>query len=381
MSHDSLTASHTQDSNVRSGLRIHQPSIGERVMRLTLSLGLGIFVPGSGALAYADGRSPSWMPIHASSLADQQFFAQIAVIAFGLTLALMLEIRFAGLMQPLEECERRMVFRWFVVGGFLTTACAVVGACESPATLPIHGLSRSVISLFGASIYGTFIIGALILCLTAIPPEGFKKLAKREDRALLKRGVKPRARKDEGARYTRQALLAGVGAVALLVAGYEEWYLAIPGLLLACVWLLYAWRSREKAPRADELVPLHPVTFLSIIVLAISLAFLAHHTLPFIQPGRTKTAAVLYGVVSGVLSSGYVAFAADRRLERRTGLLPSLHTVGAWCAIVSLAGIGLGGSLLGGEHAGGWFAFWITAISTPAMLAQAYLVRSSSIRT
>lgn len=368
-----------QDVHARPGLRSHRLSIGERTMRLTLSLGLGIFVPGSGALAYAGGDPPSWMPIRAS-LAGQQFFAQTAVIAFGLTLALMLEMRFAGLMQPREEHERRMVFRWFVVGGFLTTACAVLGACESPATQPSHTLSRSVIALFGASIYGTFIVGALILCLTAIPPKGFKKLAEREDRSLVNRGAKPRARKDEGAHYARQALLAGVGAVALLAAGYEEWYLAILALLLACAWLLYAWHSRENAPRADELVPLHPVTFLSIIVFAISLAFLAHHTLSFIQPGRTKTATVLYGVVSGVLSSGYVAFAGDRRLERQTGLLPSLHTVGAWCAIVGLAGIGLGGSLLGGEHAGGWFAFWITAISTPAMLAQAYLVRSASIR-
>lgn len=343
-------------------------------MRLTLSLGLGIFVPGAGALAYASGDPPPWMPIRAS-LADQQFFAQTAVVAFGLTLALMLEIRFAGLMQQRDERERRMVFRWFVVGGFLTTACAVLGACESPATQPSRTLSRSVIALFGASIYGTFIVGALILCLTAIPPNGFKKLAENEDRSLVSRGAKPRARKKEGVYYARQALFASVGAIALLAAGYEEWYLAIPALLLACAWLLYVWRSRENAPRADELVPLYPITFLSIIVVAISLAFLAHHTLSFIQPGRTKTATMLYGIVSGMLASGYVAFAGDRRLERQTGLLPSLHTVGAWCAIVGLAGIGLGG-----EHAGGWFAFWITAISAPAMLAQAYLVRSPSIR-
>lgn len=305
---------------------------------------------------------------------------QIAGIAFGLTLALMLEIRFAGLMQPREERERRMVFRWFVVGGFLTFACAVLGACKAPASQPSRALSRSVIALFGASTYGTFIIGTLILCLTAVPPKGFKKLAEHEDRALVSRGAKPRARKDEGVHCARQALLASVGAIALLVAEYEEWYFAIPALLLAGTWLLYAWHSRENAPRADELVPLHPVTFLSVIVFAISLAFLAHHTLSFIEPGRTKTATVLYGVVSVILSSGYVAFSCDRRLEGRTGLLPSLHTVGAWCAIVGLAGIGLVGSLLGGEHAGGWFAFWITAISTPAMLTQAYLVRSASIR-
>jgi hypothetical protein len=105
-------------------------------MRLTLSLGLGIFVPGSGALAYANGDLP-WVPIHAS-LADQGFFGQTAGIAFGLTLALMLEMRFAGLMQPREERERRMVFRWFVVGGFLTFACAVLGARKAPATQPSH---------------------------------------------------------------------------------------------------------------------------------------------------------------------------------------------------------------------------------------------------
>lgn len=376
---DSLTASYTQDAHAQSGMRSHQLSIRERAMQLALSLGLGIFVPGSGALAYAGGHPPSWMPVSAS-LADQQFFAQTAVIAFGLTLALMLEMRFAGLMQPRDERERRMVFRWFVVGGFLTTACAVLGICVSPATQSSHTLSRSVMALFGASLYGTFIIGALILCLTAIPPEGFKKLAEHEDRSLVSRGAKPRARKDDGAHYARQALLAGVGAIALLAAGYVEWYFAIPTLLLAGAWLLYAWHSRENAARADELVPLHPVTFLSVIVCAISLAILAHHTLSFIEPGRTKTATVLYGVVSGMLASGYVAFAGDRRLERQTGLLPSLHTVGAWCAIVGLAGIGLGGSLLGGDHAGGWFAFWITAISTPAMLVQAYLVRSASIR-
>lgn len=379
MSHDSLAAPHTEDAHTQAGMRGHRLPIGERTMQFTLSLGLGIFVPGSGALAYAGGHPPSWIPIRAS-LANQQFFAQIAVIVFGLTLALMLEMRFAGLMKPREERERRMVFRWFVVGGFLTTACAVLGACESPATQPSHTLSRSVIALFGASIYGTFIIGALVLCLTAMLPDGFKKLAEREDRSLVNRGAKPRARKDDGAHYARQALPASLGAVALLTAGYEEWYLAIPALLLACAWLLHAWHSRENAPRADELVPLHPITFLSIIVFAISLAFLAHHALAFIQPGRTKTATMLYAVVSGMLSSGYVAFASDRRLERQTGLLPSLHTVGAWCAIVGLAGIGLGGSLLGGEHAGGWFAFWITAISTPAMLTQAYLVRSASIR-
>jgi hypothetical protein len=54
-----------------------------------------------------------------------------------------------------------------------------------------------------------------------------------------------------------------------------------------------------------------------------------------------------------MLSSGCVAFAGDRRAGCQTGLLPSVQTVGTWCAIVVLAGIGLAGSLLGGEHAGG----------------------------
>jgi hypothetical protein len=364
-----------------AGLRtsIRNPFSADFLNRLLLSVGLGIFVPGSGALAYGMGDIPSWAPIRAT-LANQSFFEQIAVVAFGLTLALMLEMRFAGVMGRREERERRMVFRWFVIGGLLTTACAVAGACTAPANLD-RTPTRTLAALFGASIYGSFIVGGLILFLSVVPREGFAKLAAREDRRLAKQGAALRKRTLSSTHYLRLGIRATSGAVILVAADTVEWYLALPSLLLAGVWLTHAWHSRHREVRADEHVPLHPVTLIAVILGGISLVFLGHHLFPSLEPAKTKTATAIYGIISGVLASGYVMFAGDHRLERRSGLLPNLHTVGAQCAIVGLAGLGLGGALLGAEHSGGWFAFWITVVSTPAMLTQAYLVRSSSIRT
>jgi hypothetical protein len=62
-------------------------------------------------------------------MASKSLFAVLAGIAFTLTVALMIEMRFAGSLPPSLEQERRKVFRSFYIGGGLTTGCAIAGVC------------------------------------------------------------------------------------------------------------------------------------------------------------------------------------------------------------------------------------------------------------
>jgi hypothetical protein len=359
-------------------VRLLNTKIAERII---FSIGVGIAAPVCGAWVFGSASARRWMPI-GTGMAGQGLFSDLAGIAFTLTVALMIEMRFAGSLPIRLEHERRRVFRSFYIGGALTTSCAFAGVClvGNPPTRPPRPISNLVAALFGASIYGTVVIGVLLVVLAAVPREGFRAAAASEDERLRAQGHASRRRYVPARCYVRQALPVAMFSIGLLLGAVLVWWVAIPALLAACAWLLCAWMSRDSTPRADEGLPLHPITLLATIVGGVSLPFLAHATLPFLEPAHTQTATHLYAIAVVVLGVGYVAFAAGHPPEPQSGLLPSLHTVGIWCGIAALAGLGLAGAVLAVEDRGEWFLFWMTVTATPAMLAQILLLRSPSVR-
>jgi hypothetical protein len=357
-------------------VRLLNTKIAEQI---TFSIIVGIFAPGCGAWIFGSASNRRWVPI-GTGMANQGLFSSLAEVAFTLTLALMIEMRFAGSLPRLLEQERRRVFRSFYAGGALTSACAVTGVCLVGSPSPRRAISDLVAALFGASIYGTVMTGALLVALAAVPREGFGTMVFSEEQRLRAEGRASRRRQVPARRYARPALLAGVCSLVLLAGAVLAWWVAVPALLGAGAWLLRAWISREQAPRADEGLPLHPVTLLATILAGISLPFVAHALLPFLEPAHTQTARRLYEIAAVVLGAGYVAFAAGHPPEQQTRMLPSLHTVGIWCGIATLAGVGLASAVLAMAGERGWFLFWITATVTPAMLAQILVLRSASVR-
>lgn len=149
------------------------------------------------------------------------------------------------------------------------------------------------------------------------------------------------------------------------------------------VWLLHAWRSRKRAPRADAGLYLHPLTFLATVTAGISAAFVAYAGLDSLRPvtAATTTPVNLYGMAAAALASGYVVFASGYARETGTERLPSLHAVGVWAGTATLAAFGLVGALLGVAGSGGWFAFWMPLVSIPAfttiVIARSGLLRNS----
>jgi hypothetical protein len=360
-------------------VRLLNTEIAQRIM---LSVGIGIVAPGCGALAFGSAGTRRWVPI-GTGMASQGLFSALAGIAFTLTVALMIEMRFAGSLPRSLEQERRRVFRSFYLGGGLTTGCAIAGVClvGDPGTPRVsRPISNTVAALFGASIYGTVVIGMLLVMLAAVPREGFKAMAASEDERLRAEGQPSRRRHVPTRRYVRQVLPAAALSIGLVLGAVFVWWIALPALLIGGTWLFHAWTSRLQTSRADEGLPLHPITFVATILVGLSLPFVAHAALPFLEPAHTQTAIHLYEVAIVILGAGYVAFAAGHPPEPLTGLLPSLHTVGVWCGIAALAGFGLTGSVFAAEQSGGWFLFWITVTATPAMLAQILLLRSPSVR-
>lgn len=369
-------------SMIFAAIVIYRLMHNEIVERFLLSIAIGAVPPACGAWLLGSASAPKWIPIRAG-MASKGLFVALAGIAFTLTVALMTEMRFAGSLPRRFEQERRKVFRSFYLGGGLTTSCAIAGVClvENPGTRGAFRPSSNLVeALLGASIYGTIVIGILIVILAAVPREGFKAIAASEEEQLYAAGYPSRSRNAPTRRYVRQMLPSTALAVAIIASAVFVWWMATFGLLVSAAWLLYARMSRELTPRADEGLPLHPVTFIATVLAGVCLPFAAHAILPSLEPAPTQTVTRLYEIAVVVLGVGYVAFAAGHPPEPRTGLLPSLHTVGIWCGVAALAGLGIASSILGVEQSGGWFPFWITVTATPAMLWQILLLRSSSVR-
>lgn len=348
-----------------------------------LTLAVGVVPPACGAWLLGSASTRKSIPI-GTGLASKSLFTTLAEIAFTLTVALMIEMRFAGSLPKHFEQERREVFRSFYIGGGLTTCCAIAGVCliGNPDTQGrLRPISNLVAALFGASIYGTFVIAMLLVMLAAIPRDGFKKMAISEEIKLSLEDHPSRSRNVPTRRYLRQLFPAGMLSVVVIVGAIFVWWTAILGLIVSAAWLSYAWMSREQTPRADEGLPLHPITFVAVILAGVSIPFTAHAIMPSLEPAQTQTARQLYEIAVVALGVGYVAFAAGHPPEPRTELLPSLHTIGVWCGVAALAGLGLASSISAAERSGGgWFAFWITLTATPAMLGQLLLLRSRSVR-
>jgi hypothetical protein len=369
-------------SFVLAGMIIYRLVNTKIVEHFLLSIAIGAIPPACGAWLLGSASTRRWVPI-GTGMANKSLFAVLAGIAFTLTVALMIEMRFAGSLPPSFEQERRKVFRSFYIGGGLTTGCAIASVCligsqtTHSAFQPIPNL---VAALFGASIYGTVVIGVLVVILAAVPREDFKALVVREEQQLCADGYPSRCRRAPVQWYLRQALGATLLSITLLLGAVFVWWIAVLALLVSGTWLLYAWVLRGQTPRADENLPLHPVTLVATILAGVSLTFIAHEILPSLEPAYTQTARHLYEIVVFALSVGYVAFAAGHPPEPRSGFLPNLHTVGIWCGIAILAGLGLASAVLAMEHSRGWFLFWITVTVTPFMLAQILLLRSPSVR-
>jgi hypothetical protein len=364
------------------GMIVYRLMNTEIVERVLLSVAIGAVPPACGAWLLGSASTRKWVPI-GIGMASKGLFAALAGIAFTLTVALMIEMRFAGSLPAHFEQERRKVFRSFYIGGGLTTSCAIAGVClvkSSGTDRALRPISNLAAALFGASIYGTVVIGALIVTLAAVPREGFKALADSEEEQLHTGGYPSRCRRVPTRRYLRQALPVVVFSIAFVLSAILVWWMAIPALLISGVWLLYGWLLRQQTPRADESLPLHPVTFVATILAGVSVLFIAHRILSPLEPAHTQTARHLYEIAVVMLSVGYVAFAAGHPPQPRTGLLPNLHTIGFWCGIAALAGVGLASSVLAVEGDGGWFTFWITVTATPVMLGQILLLRSPSVR-
>lgn len=358
--------------------RALRTKLGEQI---TFSIAVGIAPAACGALTYGSASSRRAMPIGIGAV-GKGCFTTLAGIAFTLTAALMIETRFVGSLPANLELQRRKVFRSFYIGGAVTTSCAIAGVClarDGPAEL-MSEATNSVAALFGASLYGSTVIGLLLVVLAAVPREGFAVASAREDAHLQAQAKLPRRRTAPGRRYARSAVPAAVLSLGLLAGALFTWWIAIPAVFLGGVWLLYAWISRERFARADESLPLHPLTLIATILTGVALPFIAHGFVPSFEPADTQTARHLYDVAGFALGAGYVAFAAGHPPEPGSGLLPSLHTVGVWTGIAMLAAIGLASAALASSGNGGWFVFWATAVAVPAMLGQILLLRSAAVR-
>jgi hypothetical protein len=347
---------------------------------VTLSIGVGLVAPSCGAFLWGSASGRRWIPI-GTGMATQSLFRSLAGIAIALTAALMMEMRFAGALPANLERERRTIFRSFCLGGAVTIGCAVAGICLTAHPAAHRATSPDLVdAMFGASIYGTFMIGALLVLLAAVPRAAFKTKVASEEKWLRAHGLRSRRRDLPAKHYLRQLAAAGTLSACLLAGSILEWRISAVALIVAGIWLWRAVISQRHAPRADEGLPLHPVTLLATVLVGVSVPFVAHGLLASVEPARTQTAKSLYEVAAGALGIGFVAFAAGHPPDLRTRLLPGLHIVGIWCGIAMLAGLGLVEATLAADGGAGWFAFWATVTSVSAMLARIPLLLSPSVR-
>jgi hypothetical protein len=187
------------------------------------------------------------------------------------------------------------------------------------------------------------------------------------------------------ATYWWQALPPALFALTLLGCAIEVPLMACPSLFAAGAWLLHAGRGRAHPVRADQGLPVHPMTLLATVAAGASAVVVAHAVLPFVEPSTaaTPTSTDLYGIAASVLAGGYVVFAGGYRRDSEVELLPTVHAVGVWTGAAVLAVLGLIGALLGVAGTGGWFAFWAPVVSIPAfgavVLARSGLLRGADL--
>ncbi|HEY2718005.1 MAG TPA: hypothetical protein VGI52_00135, partial [Solirubrobacteraceae bacterium] len=301
--------------------RALRTKLGEQI---TFSVAVGIAPAACGGWTYGSASSRQAMPIGVGDI-GKGCFTTLAGIAFTLTAALMIEARFVGSLPASLELQRRKVFRSFYIGGAVTTSCAIAGVClarDGPAQPMSEATTSSVAALFGASLYGSTVIGLLLVALAAVPRDGFAVASVREDAHLRAQAKASRRRTAPSQSYTRSAVPAAVLSLSLLAGALVMWWIAIPTVLLGAAWLLYAWMSREHFARADESLPLHPLTLIATILTGVALPFVTHALLRNFEPADTQTARHLYDVAGFALGAGYVAFAAGHPPEPGSGLLP-----------------------------------------------------------
>ncbi|HLH15078.1 MAG TPA: hypothetical protein VKV16_09845 [Solirubrobacteraceae bacterium] len=336
--------------------------------RLALSVGVACAVPGGGALA---NGSPSFfrtiMVPNAHAARAETFLTLLAIVA-PMTFALAIEMRVMGKLPENLERERRMTLAWLCIGGgALTTACTIAGSLTAAAE-PGQPIDNTVASLLGASAYGAFVVTVLVVALAAVPRDGFDDAVEREERALRAEGRPSRRRERPAHTYFRRALPAIALAALLAVGAAEVRWIAFIAFACSASWLWHAWRTRDRAPRADQKLPLHPITFTATVLAGIALTCVVHSLFPGLRLHQTTTE--LYPVSLTLLGAGYVAFAGGHPREHRTGLLPSVHTIGVWCGIAAWAGLGLACCAIATAYGGGWFTFWTTMLCIGPMLLQ-----------
>jgi hypothetical protein len=336
--------------------------------RIALSIGVACAVPGSGALATGSASFFRTIMVPNAQATRAETFLTLLGIAAPMTFALAVEMRVMGKMPADLERERRITLAWLCIGGgALTTACAIAGSMTA-ATKPGEPAGNTVAPLLGASAFGAFVITALVVALAAVPRDGFDDAVEREEQALRAEGRGSRRRRRPARAYFRRALPAIALAALLTVGAVEVRWIAFIAFICSASWLLHVWRMRDRAPRADQGLPLHPITFIATVLAGIALSCLGHGLFPWLRPHETATK--LYPVSLALLGAGYVVFASGHPSERRTGLLPSVHAIGVWCGIAAWAGLGLACCAIATAYGGGWFTFWTAMLCIGPMLLQ-----------
>lgn len=346
--------------------------------RIALSVGVACAAPASGALAMG---SPSFFRtavLPNIRVARPETFRTLVEIAAAMTFALSVEMRVMRKMPQDYEQQRRTTLGWLCIGGgTLTTLCAIVGALDR-VPMPGHSISDSIASLIGAAAFGTFVMTALVVVLAAIPRNGFEDAVEREEQTLRASGLHSRDRTISARAYFRYALPTAILAGGLVVGAVEVSWIAFLALICSAGWLWHAWQVRDRAPRADGEVPLHPVTFIATVLAGIAIVCAMHHLFPWLSHDRTTPQ--VYPLSLALLGPGYVVFAIGHPPERRTGLLPSVHTVGVWCGLAAWAGLGLACCVAATAYGGGWFTMWTAILCIPPMLAQTSYAISPVLR-
>jgi hypothetical protein len=346
--------------------------------RFALSFGAACAAPASGALAMGSHSFLRTAVLPDIRAARPETFRTLAEIAAAMTFALAVEMRVMRKMPQDYEQQRRTTLGWMCIGGgILTTVCAIVGALD-PVPVSGQSINDSIASLVGAAAFGTFVLTALVVVLAAIPRNGFEGAVEHEEQALRASGLRSRHRTTSAQTYAIYALPTTIVAGGLMAGAVEVSWIAFLALICSAAWLWHAWRARDRAPRADGEVPLHPVTFIATVVAGIALACVTHYVLPWASHDRTTTE--LYPLSLSLLGPGYVVFATGHPRERRTGLLPSVHTVGVWCGIAAWAGLGLACCVVATAYGGGWFTLWTAMLCILPMLAQISYAISPALR-
>lgn|GEM_PF-6049247 len=346
--------------------------------RIALSIGVACAAPASGALAMSTPSFFRKIVLPDAHVASPETFRTLAEIAAAMTFALAIEMRVVRKM-PLDfEQQRRTTLGWLCIGGgALTTVCAAAGSLVATSARD-HSSNDWLAPLLGASMYGTFMVTALVVILAAIPRNGFEDAVEREEQALCVSGRHSRKRTMPPMAYARRGLPAAVLAGGLVVGAVQAGWAAFIALTCSVGWLWHAWQARDRAPRADEGLPLHPVTLIATVLAGVALSCIAHLLLPWLNSSRA--APELYALCLALLGPGYVVFAVGHPPERRTGLLPTVHTIGVWCGIAAWAGLGLACCVVATAYGGGWFTLWTAILCIPFMLLQVSYAISPALR-